>query len=458
MEEEIISQPELPETAEVVDIQFRPGQKVYFFDPGGLTLSAGDHVIIDTARGPEYGICTGGNHTIAMKDVVAPLRSVLRIATAEDERIVEKNRADEKKAYEICLQKIADHGLDMQLVSAEFAFDGSKILFFFTADERVDFRELVKNLASIFHTRIELRQIGVRDKAKMVGGLGICGRPFCCASFLDDFQPVSIKMAKTQNLSLNPTKISGTCGRLMCCLKYEQEAYEDLLRTSPKAESFVDTPEGRGTVVEVDLLRQRVKVRMEDAPETISIFSNSDIAVLRNGKAKKNDPPIPADLAPISGGGKRVRREENEDEPIRLDPIRFRYSTENVVDEPEDPVTEEIPDTSTPEQKEHKSRSRRRKPKQEPAQNEEQPKPEQPRKEKKDKDSARKETSKKDSAPKEQPQRKDPAPKAPKESEAPEADAAEETGAPENAGEAVKKNRRRNNYRRYRKPKPQSDG
>jgi cell fate regulator YaaT (PSP1 superfamily) len=172
----------------------------------------------------------------------------------------------------------------------------------------VDFRELVKNLASVFHTSIELRQIGVRDKAKMVGGLGICGRPFCCASFLDDFQPVSIKMAKTQNLSLNPTKISGTCGRLMCCLKYEQEAYEDLLRTSPKAESFVDTPEGRGTVVEIDLLRQRVKVRMEEHPEDIHVFQNAEIAVLRIGKAKKNDPPIPADLAPISGGGKRIRK------------------------------------------------------------------------------------------------------------------------------------------------------
>ena len=250
------------QTVEVVDIQFRPGQKVYYFDPAGLALKAGDHVIMDTARGPEFGYCAGGNHKIPEREVVTPLRSVLRLATAQDERIAEENRQREKRAFDICLQKIAEHQLDMQLVSAEYAFDGSKILFFFTADERVDFRELVKNLASVFHTRIELRQIGVRDKAKMVGGLGICGRPFCCASFLDDFQPVSIKMAKTQNLSLNPTKISGTCGRLMCCLKYEQDAYEDLLRTSPKAESFVDTPEGRGTVVEVDLLRQRVKVRM----------------------------------------------------------------------------------------------------------------------------------------------------------------------------------------------------
>ena len=333
MEEEILMIPEADIAVEVVDIQFRPGQKVYYFDPAGLQLQAGDHVIIETARGPEYGICASGNHTIPQKDVVAPLRSVLRIATAQDEKIVEENRAKEKKAYEVCLQKIDEHGLDMQLVSVECAFDGSKILFFFTADERVDFRELVKNLASIFHTRIELRQIGVRDKAKMVGGLGICGRPFCCVSFLDDFQPVSIKMAKTQNLSLNPTKISGTCGRLMCCLKYEQDAYEDLLRRSPKEESFVDTPEGRGTVVEVNLLRQQVKVRMEDAPETVSIFSNEDIAILRNGKAKKNDPPIPADLAPISGTGKRVRKEKKEEEAAFLDPIKFRYREEAVVEE-----------------------------------------------------------------------------------------------------------------------------
>ena len=322
------------EMVEVVDIQFRPGQKVYFFAPGDLRLQAGDHVIMDTARGPEYGIVTAGNHRIPEKDVVSPLRSVMRRATAQDERTMEENREKEKKAFNVCLQKIEEQALDMQLVSAEVAFDGSKILFFFTADERVDFRELVKTLASTFRTRIELRQIGVRDKAKMVGGLGICGRPFCCASFLDDFQPVSIKMAKTQNLSLNPTKISGTCGRLMCCLKYEQDAYEDLIRSAPKAESFVDTPDGRGTVVEVDLLRQRVKVRMEDEPETITSFSNDEIAVLRSGKAKKTDPPIPEDLAPISGGGKKVRKREVE-APSLLDPIKFRYRDENVVDEPE---------------------------------------------------------------------------------------------------------------------------
>ena len=196
------------------------------------------------------------------------------------------------------------------LVSAECAFDGSKILFFFTADGRVDFRELVKNLASVFRTRIELRQIGVRDKAKMVGGLGMCGRPFCCREFLDDFQPVSIKMAKTQNLSLNPTKISGACGRLMCCLKYEQDAYEDLLKTSPKNESFVDTVDGRGTVVDVNLLRQCVRVRMEDEPDTINTYRNSEIVVLRSGKAKKTDPPVPRDLAPLSSLPKPEQKRE----------------------------------------------------------------------------------------------------------------------------------------------------
>ena len=419
MEDEIFT---APETAEVVDIQFRAGQKVYYFDPAGHACKAGDHVIIDTARGPEYGICTAGNHKIPMKDVVAPLRCVLRHATAEDERTVARNRAEEKRAFDICMQKITEHGLDMQLVSAEYSFDGSKILFFFTADERVDFRELVKNLASVFHTRIELRQIGVRDKAKMVGGLGICGRPFCCASFLDDFQPVSIKMAKTQNLSLNPTKISGTCGRLMCCLKYEQDAYEDLLRTAPKAESFVDTPEGRGTVVEVDLLRQRVKVRMEDAPETIAVFANADIAILRSGKAKKNDPPIPADLAPISGAGKRRRVEKKEEETLLLEPIRFRYSTEQVVEE----EPQEVVEKTEQEQPRKSSRSRRRKNRAE------------------------------QSGAAEQENGKAQEQNVPVKKEQPQKEAAEEEQT-DGAEEPAKKSRRRNHYRR-RRPKNNSEG
>ena len=343
-----------PETVEVVDIQFRPGQKIYYFDPAGAQFQPGDHVIIDTARGAEFGFCAAGNHQIQQKDVVAPLRKVLRRANEQDERTAAENRAREKKAYDVCMQKIEEHNLDMQLVSAEVAFDGSKILFYFTADERVDFRELVKNLASVFHTRIELRQIGVRDKAKMVGGLGICGRPFCCASFLDDFQPVSIKMAKTQNLSLNPTKISGTCGRLMCCLKYEQEAYEDLIRSAPKADSFVDTPEGRGTVVDINLMRQRIKVRMEENPDIINVFNNADIAVLRSGKAKKNDPPIPADLAPISGSGKRTPKPVSQEDTLVLEPIRFRYSTEAVVEDREETKPEDEPKKDRP-------RNRRRK-------------------------------------------------------------------------------------------------
>ena len=422
------------EDVEVIDVQFRPGQKIYYFDSDGAVYFPGDHVIMDTARGAEYGTVTGGNHKIPPKEVVAPLRKVLRKANAQDEKIVAENRAKEKKAYDVCMQKILEHKLDMQLVSAEVAFDGSKILFYFTADERVDFRELVKNLASVFHTRIELRQIGVRDKAKMVGGLGICGRPFCCASFLDDFQPVSIKMAKTQNLSLNPTKISGTCGRLMCCLKYEQDAYEDLLRTSPKAESFVDTPEGRGTVTEVDLLRQRVKVRMEEHPEEIQVFSNTEIAVLRNGKAKKNDPPIPADLAPISGSGKRVRKEEpKEEEPVFLDPIRFRYSTEAVVDEEVPQAAEEPADTQAAEQR-SANRKRRRRPK---AEVKPEPKAEAPKESK--------------PAPKQEKKAPKPAAKeAPKETS---------ESAPKEAGEAKKPHRRRPNYRRRpNKPKQNPEG
>ena len=412
------------ETYEVVDIQFRPGQKVYFFDPNGIDCKAGDHVIIDTARGPEFGVCTGAKHTIPGKDVVSPLRCVLRLANAQDEKTVRENRTKEKKAFDACLKKIEEQQLDMQLVSAEYAFDGSKILFFFTADERVDFRELVKSLASMFHTRIELRQIGVRDKAKMVGGLGICGRPFCCASFLEDFQPVSIKMAKTQNLSLNPTKISGTCGRLMCCLKYEQEAYEDLIRTSPKLESFVDTPEGRGTVVELDLLRQRVKVRMEEHPETITPFSNAEIAVLRNGKAKKTDPPIPADLAPISGNGKRVRREEP-DTPF-LDPIRFRYSEETIVEEPEE---EPIPEETTAEEVPAKSR-RRRSRRGKPAEKKPEQKVEAEPKQEKKKEAPKKPAKKAERKPQ-------------KEAEQPKAEKLD--------GDAPKK--RRPNYHRRRKPK-----
>ena len=419
----------------VVDVQFRPGQKVYFFDPGNLTLVQGDHVIIDTARGAEFGICASGIHAITEKEVVAPLRKVLRKTTPQDEKIVADNRAKEKRAEQACMQKIHAHNLDMQLVSAECAFDGSKILFYFTADERVDFRELVKDLASIFHTRIELRQIGVRDKAKMVGGLGICGRPFCCASFLDDFQPVSIKMAKSQNLSLNPTKISGTCGRLMCCLKYEQDTYEALIRTSPKIESFVDTPDGRGTVIEADILRQRVKVRMENNPDTVNTYENEEVAILRSGKAKKNDAPIPADLAPISGSGApRRKKEAPQEDTMVLEPIRFRYSTESVVDEApksaEAPQSEEASaetpqqDRSRPPRQRRQDRPRRPRP---PRDSQGEKQAERPAEKREPKDS-RPPRQRRQDRPKEEPS-----------SEA----------APQQANRPP---RRRNNYRGYRKP------
>lgn len=288
-----------PEDVTVVGVQFKKGGKIYYFDPGKLTVASGDEVIIDTARGAEYGFCAEGNHTVPAAKVVQPLRAVIRIATDNDRRTRQEYKDKEPHAFEVCQNKILDHKLDMKLVSAEYSFDGSKILFYFTADGRVDFRDLVKDLAGVFRTRIELRQIGVRDEAKMMGGLGICGRPFCCKQFLDDFQPVSIKMAKTQSLSLNPTKISGTCGRLMCCLKYEQDAYESLIKTSPKQDSIVNTCDGKGTVTDVSLLKQTVKVRLDNDPSTVKCYHNCDICILRNGKGKKNDPPIPDDIPPL---------------------------------------------------------------------------------------------------------------------------------------------------------------
>ena len=295
-EEEIVEQVVLTGSVEVVDVRFKAGGKVYYFDPKGLTVRAGQNVIIETSRGIEYGECTQGNHSTDASHIVPPLRPVIRIATEKDDETLENNKKKEKKAFEICQQKISELELDMKLIEVEYSFDGSKILFFFTADGRVDFRELVKNLASVFRTRIELRQIGVRDEAKMLGGLGICGRPFCCKQFLDDFHPVSIKMAKTQNLSLNPTKISGTCGRLMCCLKYEQEAYEDMHKRTPKVESYVETPLGKGVITDVNLLRATVKVTLDDEPDTSHTYKVHEITVLHNGsRNKKSAPLLPPD-------------------------------------------------------------------------------------------------------------------------------------------------------------------
>ena len=277
----------------VISVRFRSGSKTYYFDPGELTLHAGDDVVVETAQGPEFAQCVEGNHEVSDDAVVKPLRSVLRIATDNDRHTAAYNRSREKEAFDICQKKILQHGLEMKLVRVECSFDGSKILFFFTADGRVDFRELVKDLAGVFRSRIELRQIGVRDEAKMLGGLGICGRPFCCASYMDEFVPVSIKMAKTQNLSLNPTKISGTCGRLMCCLKYEQDAYEDAIRRMPKNDSFVLTPDGTGNVSDINVLKETVNVRLDDRPEGARCYHNCEVCVLRNGKGSREGIVVP---------------------------------------------------------------------------------------------------------------------------------------------------------------------
>lgn len=263
---------------EVVNVRFRNKGKFYYFDPAGHNVLAGESVIVETVKGLELGECTCGNHEVDDERVIQPLRPVVRVATAEDKAAAEENMKKEESAFKICQQKIKEHALEMKLVDVEYNFEGSKIMFFFTSDGRVDFRELVKDLATVFRTRIELRQIGVRDEAKMLGGLGVCGRPFCCSSFLDEFQPVSIKMAKTQSLSLNPTKISGTCGRLMCCLKYEQDAYEYLIKTTPKVNSEVETPAGKGTVIETNLLRRVVKVRVaDDGDDTPKQFKVSEL-------------------------------------------------------------------------------------------------------------------------------------------------------------------------------------
>ena len=281
---------------EVIGVRFRGGCKEYYFDPHGITVEPNQFVIVETAQGLEYAQCVSGNHEVEDDSVVQPLRPLVRVATENDDRTYTYNKTREKNAFEVCQKKIAERGLDMKLVRVESNFDGSKIIFFFTSDGRVDFRELVRDLAGVFRARIELRQIGVRDEAKMLGGLGICGRPFCCSQFLDDFVPVSIKMAKTQNLSLNPTKISGTCGRLMCCLKYEQNAYEDAVRRCPKQDSFVATPDGLGNVSSVDILREQVLVRLDGQNESPKRYRTCEIQVLRNGKGSRDGIELPTTL------------------------------------------------------------------------------------------------------------------------------------------------------------------
>ena len=268
----------------VIGVRFKANGKSYYFSPGDLELQQGDHVIVETARGTECGEVAKGPHDVPDSSIVKPLKTVTRMADAVDVRRMQQNRADEKRAFSVCEERIAKHKLDMKLVDVEYTLDRNKILFYFTADGRIDFRDLVKDLAGVFRTRIELRQIGVRDESKMLGGLGICGQPFCCSRFLRDFQPVSIKMAKEQGLSLNPAKISGSCGRLMCCLAYEQPAYEYLNRITPGVGSIVKTPEGVGAVVETNVISVTLRVRMDPPATGFKTFHKDECQYLRGGK------------------------------------------------------------------------------------------------------------------------------------------------------------------------------
>ena len=268
----------------VIGVRFKANGKSYYFSPGDLELQQGDHVIVETARGTECGEVAKGPHDVPDSSIVKPLKTVTRMADAVDVRRMQQNRADEKRAFSVCEERIAKHKLDMKLVDVEYTLDRNKILFYFTADGRIDVRDLVKDLAGVFRTRIELRQIGVRDESKMLGGLGICGQPFCCSRFLRDFQPVSIKMAKEQGLSLNPAKISGSCGRLMCCLAYEQPAYEYLNRITPGVGSIVKTPEGVGAVVETNVISGTLRVRMDPPATGFKTFHKDECQYLRGGK------------------------------------------------------------------------------------------------------------------------------------------------------------------------------
>ena len=274
----------------IIGVRFKSVGKIYYFDPAGLDIKMGDKVIVETARGVECGDVALTDREIDETRFSSPLKKVIRVATKQDFAQIERNKKKEAEAFEICQQKIAAHKLKMNLIEVECTFDNSKLLFYFTAENRVDFRELVKDLASVFRTRIELRQIGIRDEAKMLGGLGICGQPFCCSRFLGEFHPVSIKMAKEQSLSLNPTKISGTCGRLMCCLKYEQDSYEELYRTTPKAGSVVKTAEGKGIVEDANLLTGKLRVKIDKSDNVITV-SKDEVEVIKAGveRMSKNE-------------------------------------------------------------------------------------------------------------------------------------------------------------------------
>ncbi|HOQ17053.1 MAG TPA: stage 0 sporulation family protein [Defluviitaleaceae bacterium] len=291
--------------ANVIGVRFRRAGKIYYFDPDGLDIKVGDHVIVETIRGIEYGTVVITNREISEEELVAPLKKVIRIATPEDDEKEKENRVKEVEAFDICKQKIKEHGLEMKLIDVEFTFDNNKIMFYFTAEGRIDFRELVKDLAAIFKTRIELRQIGVRDETKMMGSLGICGRPLCCSSFLCEFQPVSIKMAKDQNLSLNPTKISGVCGRLMCCLKFEEETYREINDRLPDVGQEVMTPDGKGTVLDINVLRELIKVAINKGEDVTEVIV------------------YPANLVTFDPALKKNKTEDILDEMDELDEVEF---------------------------------------------------------------------------------------------------------------------------------------
>lgn len=273
-----------------IGVRFKKVGKIYYFAPGELDIHCGDKVIVETVRGVECGEVVLADREMEESKLNSPLKTVIRLATKKDFEMIEKNKKKEKEAFAICEEKIRKHGLKMDLVDVECTFDNNKLLFYFTAENRVDFRELVKDLASVFRTRIELRQIGVRDEAKMLGGLGICGQPFCCCRFMGEFQPVSVKMAKEQSLSLNPTKLSGTCGRLMCCLKFESEAYQDLLKTTPKTGAYVKTAEGKGVVTDVNLLTGTLKVKIDKSNNLLTV-NKKDVEVIKDSviRVDKNE-------------------------------------------------------------------------------------------------------------------------------------------------------------------------
>lgn len=347
--------------AKVIGVRFRNVGKLYYFDPAGYEVRVGERVIVETARGVECGFVGMAAREIGDDDIVKPLKPVIRVATEDDIRRYDENRKKEKEAFSVCRQKIEEHGLEMKLVDVEYAFDGGKILFYFTADGRVDFRELVKDLATVFHNRIELRQIGVRDESKMLGGIGMCGKPFCCSTFLFDFQPVSIKMAKEQGKSLNPAKISGTCGRLMCCLKYEQEVYEELSAVTPRVGAVVRTPDGEGTVTENNVLATTVKVRLDGTDSVPRLFKADEVTVI-GGKQNRRKAEAPHEAAEDEPSEPTEKTEKAEKKEKKTKPARSNGRGQQAEADGEEESSRAVKEPPAPEGGERRKPARRRRP------------------------------------------------------------------------------------------------